>query len=73
MKETDGSRAAENPWWAGGKAVSEVGRGGWAVGLGRAGLGWPGRSGRRHWAGPGRGHGLVGPGRAWDLDFPHWR
>lgn len=73
MKETGGSRAAEYPWWAGGQAVSEVGRGGWAVGLGRAGLGWPGRSGKRHWAGPGRGHGLVGPGRAWDLDFPHWR
>lgn len=73
MKEAGGSRAAENPWWAGGQAVSEVGRGGWAVGLGRAGLAGKEREEALGRAGTRARAGGAGPGRAWDLDFPHWR
>ncbi|KAG7159863.1 Heterogeneous nuclear ribonucleoprotein H2-like, partial [Homarus americanus] len=68
LQGEDGSREAVNPWWAGGQAVSQVGRGGSrAVGLGWswwAGLGhcWAGREGAGGDTGPGHGHGLVGPG-----------
>lgn len=44
----------------GSRAVGRAEAGGSGLGHYWAGLGWPGRSGKTQ--GPGRGHGLVGPG-----------
>lgn len=74
-KFSKGQEAAENSWLGGRASVSQVGRGDYLVGSGPGRAGLAGKDGRMHWAGPGRGHGhgLVGPGRAWELDGLHWR